>query len=189
MEANRAHCRCIYPIQRSQGKTRYISKRGLKRYLMICCSRAFSKKVFRLGICHIKCATGGLAWGIGVTLAIYLTLGDGGGSVGHVPVGTDDFRTDRRMQCGTSGRCFGSRLYRVHCELDHLPRGPINPSWAEPSKGPWPRLVTWLMGWGDAAFPDDVGGFFYVYASPFTRRCGRSILFRSRGGTSHETAF
>jgi len=51
-----------------------------------------------------------LAWGIGVTLAIYLT---------------------RHLSCA------------------HL----------NPARDLGPRLVAWLMGWGDAAFPDRVGGF------------------------------
>jgi glycerol uptake facilitator protein len=24
-------------------------------------------------------------------------------------------------------------------------------------------MVAWMMGWGDAAFPDHSGGFFWVY--------------------------
>jgi glycerol uptake facilitator protein len=32
-----------------------------------------------------------------------------------------------------------------------------------PARDFGPRLVAWWAGWGAAAFPDRVGGFFYVY--------------------------
>ena len=58
-----------------------------------------------------------LVWGIGVTLAIYLT---------------------RHLSCA------------------HL-NPAVTVAMAVSGR------MAWLMGWGDAAFPDRVGGFFHVY--------------------------
>ena len=40
---------------------------------------------------------------------------------------------------------------------------PLTQAGLNPARDLGPRLVAWLMGWGDAAFPDQVGGFFHVY--------------------------
>jgi glycerol uptake facilitator protein len=40
---------------------------------------------------------------------------------------------------------------------------PLTQAGLNPARDVGPRLVAWLMGWGDAAFPDRVGGFFHVY--------------------------
>jgi len=40
---------------------------------------------------------------------------------------------------------------------------PLTQAGLNPARDLGPRMVAWLMGWGDAAFPDRVGGFFYVY--------------------------
>ena len=40
---------------------------------------------------------------------------------------------------------------------------PLTQAGLNPARDLGPRLVAWLMGWGDAAFPDRVGGFVYVY--------------------------
>lgn len=40
---------------------------------------------------------------------------------------------------------------------------PLTQAGLNPARDLGPRLVAWLMGWGDAAFPDRVGGFFHVY--------------------------
>jgi glycerol uptake facilitator protein len=40
---------------------------------------------------------------------------------------------------------------------------PLTQAGLNPARDFSPRMVTWLFGWGDAAFPDHVGGFFLVY--------------------------
>lgn len=40
---------------------------------------------------------------------------------------------------------------------------PLTQAGLNPARDLGPRMVAWIMGWGDAAFPDRVGGFFYVY--------------------------
>jgi len=40
---------------------------------------------------------------------------------------------------------------------------PLTQAGLNPARDLGPRLVAWLAGWGDAAFPDRVGGFFHVY--------------------------
>ena len=40
---------------------------------------------------------------------------------------------------------------------------PLTQAGLNPARDLGPRLVAWVMGWADAAFPDRVGGFFYVY--------------------------
>jgi len=40
---------------------------------------------------------------------------------------------------------------------------PLTQAGLNPARDLGPRLVAWTMGWGDAAFPDRVGGFFHVY--------------------------
>lgn len=40
---------------------------------------------------------------------------------------------------------------------------PLTQCGINPARDFGPRLVAWMMGWGDAAFPDKVGGFFWVY--------------------------
>ncbi len=41
--------------------------------------------------------------------------------------------------------------------------GPLTQAGLNPARDLGPRLVAWLSGWGDAAFPDRTGGCFYVY--------------------------
>lgn len=40
---------------------------------------------------------------------------------------------------------------------------PLTQAGLNPARDLGPRLVAWHMGWGDAAFPDRLGGFFHVY--------------------------
>jgi len=40
---------------------------------------------------------------------------------------------------------------------------PLTQAGLNPARDLGPRLVAWLAGWGGAAFPDRVGGFFHVY--------------------------
>jgi glycerol uptake facilitator protein len=40
---------------------------------------------------------------------------------------------------------------------------PLTQAGLNPARDLGPRLVAWCMGWGAAAFPDQVGGFIYVY--------------------------
>ena len=40
---------------------------------------------------------------------------------------------------------------------------PLTECGLNPARDFGPRMVTWLFGWGKAAFPDHVGGFFWVY--------------------------
>lgn len=40
---------------------------------------------------------------------------------------------------------------------------PLTQAGLNPARDFGPRLVAWLTGWGSAAFPDNSGGFFFVY--------------------------
>jgi len=53
---------------------------------------------------------------------------------------------------------IGLTVTSIICLLAPLTQAGLNPA-----RDLGPRLVAWLMGWGDAAFPDRVGGFFHVY--------------------------
>ena len=40
---------------------------------------------------------------------------------------------------------------------------PLTQAGLNPARDFGPRMVAWIAGWGDAAFPDKNGGFFWVY--------------------------
>lgn len=40
---------------------------------------------------------------------------------------------------------------------------PLTQAGLNPARDFGPRLVAWITGWGDAAFPDQNGGFFFIY--------------------------
>lgn len=40
---------------------------------------------------------------------------------------------------------------------------PFTQAGLNPARDFGPRMVAWFFGWGDVAFPDHIGGFFYVY--------------------------
>jgi len=40
---------------------------------------------------------------------------------------------------------------------------PLTQAGLNPARDFGPRMVAWIMGWGTAAFPDQQGGFFFVY--------------------------
>ena len=40
---------------------------------------------------------------------------------------------------------------------------PLTQAGFNPARDFGPRIVAWLAGWGSAAFPDSVGGVFWVY--------------------------
>lgn len=40
---------------------------------------------------------------------------------------------------------------------------PLTQAGLNPARDFGPRMVAWIFGWGNAAFPDTTGGFFFVY--------------------------
>jgi glycerol uptake facilitator protein len=53
---------------------------------------------------------------------------------------------------------IGLTVASVICLIAPLTQAGLNPA-----RDFGPRMVAWATGWGDAAFPDKVGGFFYIY--------------------------
>ena len=53
---------------------------------------------------------------------------------------------------------IGLTVTIIICLIAHLTQAGINPA-----RDFGPRMVAYLTGWGDAAFPDDSFGFFWVY--------------------------
>jgi len=55
---------------------------------------------------------------------------------------------------------------------------PLTSAGINPARDFAPRMVAWLFGWGDAAFPDKHGGFFWVYiVSPLVGAAASSFFF------------
>lgn len=68
---------------------------------------------------------------------------------------------------------IGLTVTSVICLIAPLTQAGLNPA-----RDLGPRLVAWLAGWGDAAFPDRVGGFLHVYVlSPLLGSALASIFF------------
>ncbi len=56
--------------------------------------------------------------------------------------------------------------------------GPLTQAGLNPARDFAPRMVAWLFGWGEAAFPDHSGGFFFVYIlSPILGGLAASLFF------------
>jgi len=55
---------------------------------------------------------------------------------------------------------------------------PLTQAGLNPARDLGPRLVAWSAGWGDAAFPDRVGGFLHVYVlAPLLGGAAASLFF------------
>ncbi len=68
---------------------------------------------------------------------------------------------------------IGLTVTSVICLIAPLTQAGLNPA-----RDLGPRLVAWLAGWGDAAFPDRVGGFFTVYVlAPVLGAIGAAVFF------------
>jgi glycerol uptake facilitator-like aquaporin len=100
-----------------------------------------------------------MAWGIGVTLAIYAT---------------------RHLSCAHLNPAvslapvfIGLTVTSIICLIAPLKQAGLNPA-----RDLGPRLFSWLAGWGVAAFPDDRGGFLWVYVlGPVCGGALASLLF------------
>lgn len=53
---------------------------------------------------------------------------------------------------------IGLTVSSIICLISPLTQAGLNPA-----RDFGPRMVAWIFGWGDAAFPDRTGGFFLVY--------------------------
>lgn len=53
---------------------------------------------------------------------------------------------------------IGLTVTSIICLLAPLTQAGLNPA-----RDLGPRMVAWIFGWGQAAFPDQYGGFFFVY--------------------------
>jgi glycerol uptake facilitator protein len=68
---------------------------------------------------------------------------------------------------------IGLTVTSVICLIAPLTQAGLNPA-----RDLGPRMVAWLMGWGDAAFPDQVGGFIFVYVlAPLLGGVVASLVF------------
>lgn len=56
---------------------------------------------------------------------------------------------------------------------------PLTQAGLNPARDAGPRLVAYLMGWGKAALPDDIGGWFWVYImAPIVGSVIAACMFR-----------
>lgn len=68
---------------------------------------------------------------------------------------------------------IGLTVSSIICLLAPLTQGGFNPA-----RDLGPRIVAWFFGWGNAAFPDQIGGFFFVYIlSPIIGGLLASLFF------------
>lgn len=68
---------------------------------------------------------------------------------------------------------IGLSVSSIICLLAPLTQAGLNPA-----RDFGPRLVAWCMGWGDAAWPDDSFGFFFVYIlGPVTGGLLAALIF------------
>ena len=78
-----------------------------------------------------------------------------------------------RPDGGVAPVFIGLTVTSIICLIAPLTQAGLNPA-----RDLGPRLVAWLMGWGDAAFPDRVGGFFHVYIlAPLLGGVAASLFF------------
>lgn len=69
---------------------------------------------------------------------------------------------------------IGLSVTSIICLLAPLTQAGLNPA-----RDFGPRLVSWALGWGSAAFPDETGGFFIVYiAAPIVGGIIAAWLFK-----------
>lgn len=70
---------------------------------------------------------------------------------------------------------IGLTVSSVICLIAPLTQAGLNPA-----RDFGPRLVAWFFGWGQAAFPDQAGGFFFVYIlAPVLGALAAGLLFTS----------
>lgn len=68
---------------------------------------------------------------------------------------------------------IGLTVTSVICLIAPLTQAGLNPA-----RDLGPRIVAWIFGWGDAAFPDNSGGFFFVYVlGPIVGGLAATALF------------
>lgn len=68
---------------------------------------------------------------------------------------------------------IGLSVSSVICLIAPLTQAGLNPA-----RDFGPRLVSWIFGWGSAAFPDQYGGFFFVYIlAPMIGALAAGMLF------------
>jgi len=67
---------------------------------------------------------------------------------------------------------IGLTVTSIICLIGTLTQCGINPA-----RDFGPRMVAWIFGWGEAAFPDQLGGFFFVYILSPIIGAGLASLF------------
>ncbi|NJL30457.1 MAG: MIP family channel protein [Phycisphaerales bacterium] len=84
-----------------------------------------------------------------------------------------DERNIGRPDANVAPLFIGLTVTLIICLIAPLTQAGLNPA-----RDLAPRLLTMMMGWGSAALPDQVGGFFWVYvAAPIMGGVTASVLF------------